>query len=135
MVQIETIRFEKLGRLRTFRSSELQARADNNPLSDARKQYRVWVAESEAAYLSFDIWPTELSLYEIFVAREFRDCGVGSECIRFAIKLATRLGKPRLTVRPGPLAEQSKEDLIAWYKRRGFTEVAGEPGHFEVCLG
>lgn len=129
------IRFEELGIKRTFASSELQARANDNPLTDARKQYRVWLGDQEAAYLSFDVfWPEEINLYEIFVVSELRDHGIGSACIRFAVDLTKQLEKPRLTVRPKPLSGQSKDDLVAWYVRRGFTPMTDDPELLEIVI-
>ena len=129
-----TVQFAELGKERTFSLSELQSRADANPLAPGRKQYRVQVDQRDAAYLSFDIWDDQLNLYEIFVAESFRGQGVGSECIRFAVDLARGLGKPRVTVRPTPLSGQNKDDLIAWYARRGFVTAKDVPELLEVVL-
>jgi GNAT superfamily N-acetyltransferase len=116
------IRFEELREERPFTSAELQARAKANPWKKGRKQYRVWLGESEAAYLSFDVfWDDQVNLYEIFVAAEFRKQGVGARCIRFAIDLAKELQKPRVTVRPGYIGGQSKDELRQWYIRKGFN--------------
>jgi GNAT superfamily N-acetyltransferase len=135
MERAPEFRFEELGEVRKFSSTELQARADSNPLQDGRKQYLVKLGDREAAYLSFDVfWPDEVNLYEVFVARELRNHGVGSACIQFGVGLTTKLGKSKLTVRPKPLSEQSKGDLIAWYMRRGFTAMADEPELLEIVL-
>ena len=135
MEKAQEFRFEELGEEREFSSSELQARADSNPLQDGRKQYLVKLGDREAAYLSFDVFlPDEVNLYEVFVARELRNRGAGSACIQFAIELTKKLGKSKLTVRPKPLSEQSKGDLIAWYMRHGFTPMADEPRLLEIVL-
>jgi GNAT superfamily N-acetyltransferase len=135
MEKAQEFQFEELGQERKFSSSELQARADGNPLQDGRKQYLVKLGDREAAYLSFDVcWPDEVNLYEVFVERELRNLGVGSACIQFGVKLATKLGKSKLTVRPKPLSEQLKGDLIAWYMRRGFKPMANEPRLLEIAL-
>src|SRR5882762_1268588 len=124
-------RFEELGAQRVFTSPELQERADGNPLTTDRKQFRVWLGEAEAAYLSFDINHPEGSmnnLYEICVARDFRNRGVGSECIRFAVELTKQLKKVRLVVRPKPFGPGawSKTRLRKWYTDRGFKPMKGE---------
>jgi GNAT superfamily N-acetyltransferase len=104
MERAQEFRFEELGEERKLSSSELQVRADNNPLQEGRKQYLVKLGDREAAYLSFDVFlPDEVNLYEVFVAREIRNHGVGSACIQFAVELTKRLGKSKLTVRPKPL--------------------------------
>lgn len=129
------IRFEKLGKQRTFASEELQARADSNPLQKGRDQYRVWLEGREAAYVSFDIrGKDELNLYEVFVVEELRKHGVGTEIVLFAIELAKKLEKQRLTVRPGQIADQSEADLVAWYERRGLAPSADDPDLLEIKL-
>ena len=130
------IRFERLSNERTFASPELQARADSNPLTDGRMQFRVWMGDREAAYLSFDIfWPDQLNLYEIFIVREFRSQRlVGPACVGFGVELARELHKPRLTVLPTPLSEQTTEELVGWYKRRGFTPTDDPRGLLEIVL-
>jgi GNAT superfamily N-acetyltransferase len=128
-----SIQFEELGSERTFASAELQERANGNPLAEGRKQYRVWLDDSEAAYLTFDTcWEDQLNLYEVFVATAIRNQGVGTKIIRFALDLARKMGKPRLTVRPEPLSEQSKPDLIAWCTHQGFTPTAEDPQLLEI---
>ena len=129
------VQFKELGKERTFSLPDLQVRADANPLAPGRKQYRVQVYKQDAAYLSFDTFlGDQLNLYEIFVAASFRGQGIGSECIRFAVDLARELGKPRVTVRPTPLSGQSKDDLIAWYVRRGFVSAKDAPELLEIAL-
>lgn len=122
------IRFEELGAQRTFSSAELQERSSCNPWDENRKQYRVWLGGDEAAFLTFDIfWPDELNLYELFVATSYRGIGVGSAAVAFAIDLARTMRKPRLSIRAIPLSNQSQEDLIAWYRRRGLQPSADDP--------
>jgi GNAT superfamily N-acetyltransferase len=129
------IRFEELGEERPFASAELQARAKANRWQKGRKQFRVWLGESEAAYLSFDVfWGDQVNLYEVFVAAEFRTRGVGAECIRFAMKLTKELQKPRLTVKPGYIGGQSKDELRQWYIRRGFNPVKDEAELLEIIV-
>jgi GNAT superfamily N-acetyltransferase len=131
----ETFYFEGLGKERTFALRELQTRADANPLADGRKQFRVWLGNREAAYLSFDTgWEDQLNLYEVFVAEAMRGQGVGTEIISFAIDLCREMGKPRLTVRPTPLSKQSMADLVAWYMRRGFKSAPEGSQLLEIVL-
>ena len=123
-----TVRFEELGSVRTFSCADLQQRADLNAWDESRRQYRVWMEEREAAFLTFDIfWDDQLNLYEIFVTKEMRGRGIGTEAILFAADLGRKLGKPRLTIRAISLSEQSQEDLIAWYRRRGLLPSADDP--------
>ena len=129
------IRFEELDSQRSFAVAELQVRADGNPLTEGRKQYRVWLDDQEAAYLSFDtFWEDQLNLYEVFVAEAVRNQGVGTEIIHFAAKLGRQMDKPRLTVLPEPLSEQPKGDLIGWYMRRGFKVAPDNSELLEIVL-
>ncbi len=129
------VQFEELGQQRTFALAELQLRADGNPLADGQKQYRVLLDGHEAAYASFDtFWEDQLNLYEVFVAGQFRNEGVGTAIIHFAVELCRRMDKPRLTVRPKPLSEQPEAELVAWYLRRGFTPTAEDPKLLEIVL-
>ncbi len=78
--------------------------------------------------MTFDIfWPKELNLYELFVATKYRGHGVGTAAILFAADLGRRMGKAQLSIRATPLSEQSQDDLIAWYVRRGLTPTAEDP--------
>jgi GNAT superfamily N-acetyltransferase len=95
----------------------------------------VKLGDREAAYLSFDVfWPDQINLYEIFVVRDLRNHGIGSECIRFALELTKSLSKPKLTVWPRPLSDQSQDDLVAWYMRRGFTPMLDNSELLEIVL-
>jgi GNAT superfamily N-acetyltransferase len=134
-MESQQIHFEELGAKRTFAAAELQARANGNPWQEGRRQFKAPLGEMEVAYLSFDaFWDDQINLYEIFVASDFRNRGVGCECIRFAIKLTRQLGKPRLTVRAGYLGGQSKAEVVEWYKRRGYTHVKGEQDFLEIVV-
>jgi GNAT superfamily N-acetyltransferase len=129
----KSLRFEKLGKHRVFALAELQERADHNPLDDGREQYRVWIGDQEAAYLSFDTFYTDqLNMYEIFVASNLWNMGIGTKIIEFAVELGKQMGKTRLTARPRPLSDQSLTDLITWYVNRGFTPDKNEKGLFEI---
>jgi GNAT superfamily N-acetyltransferase len=124
----EEIRFEELGSTRIFESTELQDRANHNSWDERRKQYLIWLGDHEAAFMTFDIFlPKELNLYELFVATEYRGHGVGTAAILFAADLGRRMGKAQLSIRARPLSEQSQDDLIAWYVRRGLTPTAEDP--------
>jgi GNAT superfamily N-acetyltransferase len=130
-----SIKFEKLGNERTFSVPELQRSACKNPLDDKRLQYRVWLDGQEAAFVTFDIFLTdELNLYEIVVAKDLRCRGVGSAAIIFAADLGREMGKSRLSIRAGKIGEQSKEELIGFYRRRGLAQSNDDPDLLELEL-
>ena len=129
------IRFEQLDALRSFGSPELQESADNNPLDANRAQYRVWLDGEEAAFFTFDIFlPGELNLYEVVVAKNFQSRGVCTKIINFAVDFARRAGKKTLTIRAGQIGEQTKPELIEFYKRRGLTPRKNDPELLELRL-
>jgi hypothetical protein len=129
------IRFEKLDALRSFKTAELQKSACKNPLDENRAQYRVWLDEQEAAFVTFDIfWPQELNLYEVVVAKDLRRRGVCTAIIRFAANLAVEMGKFALTIRAGQIGEQTKSELIEFYKRRGLEPRSDDPDLLELKL-
>jgi ribosomal protein S18 acetylase RimI-like enzyme len=112
-------------------SAELRARAREFPGREIDLRYLVRKAGDEVAFLWYDVFPTEvyLVLYELFVARAFRRQGIGSELIQHAEALAIERGYKQILVRPEPLSdEMTREQLIAWYERLGFTKMAGERG-------
>ncbi|MHB8301638.1 MAG: GNAT family N-acetyltransferase [Acidobacteriaceae bacterium] len=122
------LRFERLGNERTFLVPELQISATKNPLDNNRAQYRVWLGDEEAAFITFDIfWPDELNLYEIVVAKHLRRRGVGASVIQFAADLARTMEKKRLSIRAGRIGEQTKDELISYYQRRGLVLSADQP--------
>ena len=124
----QQVRFEELGAQRSFVLPELEERSRRNPWDEKRQQYRVWLGEQEAAFMTFDIfWENELNLYELFVATSCRGMGVGTAAVAFAINLAKTMRKPRLSIRAIPLSDQSQEQLIAWYVRRGLRPSADDP--------
>jgi GNAT superfamily N-acetyltransferase len=123
--------FEELGRDRPFRTPELMERAIHNSWDKNRKQYRVWLGDQEAAFVTFDIfWPDQLNLYELIVAKDLRNRGIGSSIIGFAVDLAKEMGKPCLTIRAGQIGEQTKEELRCFYQRRGFTADPNDADFF-----
>lgn len=129
------VQFEELGKVRRFESAELQERADRNPWRNTRKQYRVSFEGKEAGYLSFDIsWEDEFNLYEVFILEAIRNQGVGTECIRFAVNLGKELRKPRLTVQPGQISNLTLDDLVSWYKHRGFSVAPDGLEFLEIVL-
>jgi len=66
--------------------------------------------------------------------KDLRGRGIGTEIVRFAVELGKRLGKLRLTIRPGSLSNQCETDLLAWYARRGLTPTAHDPNLLEMKL-
>jgi GNAT superfamily N-acetyltransferase len=129
------LRFEELTRSRTFQIPELAESAERNTWTPDRKQYRVWLNNREAAFVTFDaFWPDRLVLYEMVVAKDLRRKGIGSAIIHFAIELAKQLNKPRLTVLVGQIGDLTTKELRAFYAGCGLTPATGDPNAFEIVV-
>jgi GNAT superfamily N-acetyltransferase len=116
---------------------ELRERAQVSTKNQYTKHYVVKEGAQEVAFLSLDLYPgTEyLALYELFVAASERRKGVGSKVLGHAEDLGRNLGYRIITVTPWPLEpEGSEEDLLAWYRARGYSARADVPDEFEKKL-
>ncbi len=67
-----------------------------------------------------------------FIASAMRKRGIGTAITTFSVDFAKQLKKSRLTVCPHPLSDQPLDDLIDWYKRRGFKPT-NDPKLFEIA--
>jgi len=115
----------------------LKDRAKNNPLSQYRRQYIISSENHEIAYLSFDLLPGQdyLTIYEMFIASDFRNKGFGKQLIAEAEKLAKEWGYNKIKLIPKPLESEIKtKELIDWYKRRGFSEDPNDQQALEKNL-
>jgi GNAT superfamily N-acetyltransferase len=103
------LEFIELKTQTAINSGELRARARQFPGRVIDLRYVVRKADDEVAFLWYNTFPTEfyLVIYELFVAARFRHQGIGSALIHHEI---------------------TKEQLIAWYEKRGFTKMAGDRG-------
>ncbi len=127
------LKFEEITVERKFSIPELSESAAKNVWREDKKQYRVWLDDQEAAFVTFDtFWPDQLNLYEVVVAKAFRRRGVGSSVIRFAVNLARQMGKARLTVRVGKIGEQTKEEIKSFYLHRGLRPSPNDADLFEI---
>jgi GNAT superfamily N-acetyltransferase len=118
-------------------SLELRKRAGEFPGRDVDLRYLVRNACEEVAFLWYDVFPTEvyLVLYELFVATGFRGQGIGSLLIQHTEALALARGYKKILVRPEPLSDEiTKERLIVWYQKRGFTQMDGDRGIYVKSL-
>jgi hypothetical protein len=72
---------------------------------------------------AFDlIYEDQLNLYEMIVANEMRNQGVGTSIVRFGVALAEELGKPCLSIRAGQIGEQTIEEVREFYIGLGMVQ-------------
>jgi GNAT superfamily N-acetyltransferase len=128
------LEIHKLIAFSEINSPELLARAHPwVPGNEVRVSYLVRMSGEEVAFLSYDADrdSDRLTLYEIFVAEQFRGQGIGSELIRRSRQLAAEKGYRRLFVIPKPLAEEiTPQKLVRWYEERGFVPSPEQRGAY-----
>lgn len=102
---------------------EVRERATTSSKSRCTKHFLIRKDKVEVGFLSIDTIPEVeyLVVYEIFVPRALRKRGVGSEILREAENIGRQLGYKRVNLTPCPLEfGYSPQELIAWYKSRGY---------------
>jgi GNAT superfamily N-acetyltransferase len=127
------LEYSELGKIRKFKSAELQLRANSNPWTEHRLQFSVLLESVEVAYLSFDLCsPAEgqhfILLYELWVEEKHRGKGVGTQILEDANGIASKYGYDYIRLNPRSLsAKYSNEQLFRWYESRGFQRCADSP--------
>jgi len=112
------------------RSQLLRERAR---LRTPRTQQFLWEVDGyEAAFVSMDLWPDYLLLYEIFVLDRHRRRGVGSKLLNWVEDFAIKKGYSTVRLKPKPLDNNiTRRDLLAWYQRAGYRFRPDEPNVME----
>lgn len=113
-------------------------RAKESPKSPRTRHYRAIENGTEIGFLSLDIIPgvDYLVLYELFVPTSLRRQGVGSRLLEEVEKMAVGLGYVQVNLTPWPLEDGiSEEELIRWYKARGYSERPDCPDELQKTLG
>jgi GNAT superfamily N-acetyltransferase len=116
---------------------ELRARAVTSTKARHTHHYIIRDGDEEIAFLSLDLIPSVnyLVLYEVFVPQELRRRGIGSKVLREVEELAKRRGYEKITLTACPLDDDFSEDeLVGWYKKRGYTESPDCPDKLEKWL-
>lgn len=105
--------------------------------SSKTHQFIAVLEDVEVGLLIYENWGhPEGFIYEIFVLRANRKCGVGTWILSQAELFAAQLGHTsvRLTARSLFQDELSDDDLIAWYESKGYIRSTAERGVLEKCL-
>ncbi|VVM99739.1 GNAT family N-acetyltransferase [Pseudomonas fluorescens] len=105
--------------------------------SPKTRQFIAVLDDTEVGLLIYEDWGRpEGFIYEIFVLRDTRKCGVGTWILSNAELIAEQLGHTsvRLTARSLFQDELSDCDLIAWYESKGYIQSTAERGLLEKSL-
>jgi len=123
------VEFIELVNWRDALTPEIQERAKNGSVCNITKQYAVREDGKEVAYVALDSYPvyqcTDLTLYEMFVPRKLRHCGVGGRILAETEKLARGTGYTRILLNAHPLENYPKERLQTWYQKHGYKSLPG----------
>ena len=117
----------------TIHSKELRERAKRSPITDKRLCLLVLHNKKEVGYLAFDLWPSKdyIVIYELYIIPEYRRKGIGTIVMKKAEKIAAEFGNLSIHLRPEPLSRKiSKEQLIEWYRKQGYSPLADNPDLF-----
>lgn len=117
----------------------IRKRSRESSTGQFTKHYAVWENGQEVALLSLEYFPPDeypaseyprdqfpqtdrLDIYEIFVPDDFRNRGIGTRALALAEQHARELGlgKTRLHARPLLNNARTQEQMIDWYRRRGY---------------
>jgi GNAT superfamily N-acetyltransferase len=115
--------------IRAIRSRVLRERIKAGSTTRNTALFIAKRSDKEAGLLSVDLLEAadDLEVYEIFVLREHRGCGVESFLLKYAEELAVRRGNRTVLLKPLPLdTEPSLAELVAWYKRCGYATVESD---------
>jgi GNAT superfamily N-acetyltransferase len=132
----QTVRIIEVSDASTVLNESLRERVLHSSKGHYTKHYIVYAEASEVAFLSVDPRPdlNLLVIYEIFVASENRQKGIGTRVLFAAENLALDIGFPAVRLYPqslefpvGEERDRATARLIQWYERHGYraTEDSG----------
>lgn len=118
---------------------EIKNRAISSSKAKYTKHYVAKENGNEIGFISLDVNPNVeyLVLYEVFVPHNLRKKGYGSRLLAEVESMAKNLKYRKVTVNPEPFErDYPKNNLIEWYKRNGYCEMASGTGELEkVVIG
>lgn len=118
-------------------NEEIRNRAISSPKVKNTRQYVAKENGIEIGFISIDAHPNvdNLVLYEVFVPRNLRKKGYGSKLLVEAERMAKNLKYRKVTVNPEPFErDYPKKQLVEWYKKHGYCEIASETAELEKIL-
>jgi len=105
-------------------NAELRTRALISPKAKWTRHYVAYDDGREVAFVSLDINARVdyLVLYEMFVPERLRTQGIGSRVLLEIERTARNLAYHKVTLLPQPIDPAiSRDVLIGWYRKRGYT--------------
>lgn len=118
-------------------NEEINNRATSSSRVKNTKHYVGKVNGLEVGFISIDMNPDVeyLVLYEIFVPSKLRRQGYGSILLSEVESMANNLDYKKVTVNPEPFEQNyTKKQLIEWYKKHGYCEMASGTGELEKVI-
>jgi predicted GNAT family acetyltransferase len=116
---------------------EIRNRAISSSKAKNTKHYVAKESGNEVGFVAIDANPNVeyLVLYEVFVPRNLRKKGFGSKLLAEVESMAKNLGYRKVTVNPEPFEQDHpKGQLVEWYKRHGYREMASGAGELEKAV-
>lgn len=114
---------KELGEESFIKDGTLRKRARECARIRFTKHYIVHDDNREVAYLAIDYVPgfDYIFLYELFIRKEDRGKGIGSELLSRVEKLAKELGYKKVMLHAESFDKNiTKESIENWYKKRGY---------------
>ncbi len=124
------------GEFATVQTPDLRDRAAHSGRAMYTHHFLVFDDDDEVAFVSLDLYPVAMKkpfvIYELFVTRECRERGVGTQVLEMIEATAMEKGYRSIILKPKPLDKDiTEERLVAWYKKRGFTLGPNNAGFLE----
>jgi len=118
-----------------FMNRELRAISRHSSKSPRTTWYRAYCNNEEVAFISVGRSEKRLIPYQLFVPRNLRGRGIGSDVLRSVEHLAQTEGYESVRVWPRPLDDCfDRRGLERWYSERGYTIVSDGTGDMEKRL-
>jgi GNAT superfamily N-acetyltransferase len=117
------VEFSELTQNQPFANQELAKHASETSSSKLTIKYRVLEDGCEVGFVTLDRWNDLgiLTVYDLYVLREGRGCGLGERILLEAERAAQEEGFTRVTLDATPRdPEFPAERLEAWYRRQGY---------------
>ena len=133
----QEITLVEISELKPIQDDELRQRAEQGFAPISLPMLAVYKNEV-AALVVLDMWkpPRALVLYELFVAKTFRNKGIGSRILEEVEEFAIKRGYSEIVLKPRPLDEtRSQSELVQWYMRRGFSWSVTENNRLTKKIG
>ena len=134
------MRFQQISDFQTVHTPGLRERAQHSSRSIYNHHYIAQDGDIEFAFVSIDLWPGNqpFVLYELVVAREHRNKGIGSHILQLIEKMAIEKGYSDIVLTPKPIdndcGNRTQSQIEQWYEKRGYHRSSEFANRFEKHL-